>query len=454
MLIKSATLSSYDEVFDACGAPRRGYAELQRRLGFDVLRPSLATAQRLRERPLGDDARILPIPWVLDGTEYSSVIAAGTAQRARALQAFFADLVLGPQRFLRLDTSLTAERLDLILEAEGTSLTRLRSLWAGHTGDEVRFVYGPDLVRGPDSRWLVIEDNVGCIGGSADSHFVWDAYLDAAGVPTSSFPRSEPDLAVAIRMWIRGIGRTVGDSALAAVLGCEAGGDDLRSVLILENARRQRVLDALGIDVAGSCQLGDDRRVQAIVNFHALSEPIDDAFRRRMPLFNAPGTGVLGNKALLPYVAEMIRFYCGEEPIIGSPPTHLLDKGQLPAEPDQWVVKSTAGCQGTEVFELRKQPPARLDDIRSLVRESWPKMTFVAQSHVEPSHLSTSGPGAWETHLVELRPVTYVVGRSEAFVSRVPLGKAVSNLDVRRQHNVSQGACYVPVTSVPRPAVA
>ena len=452
MLIKGATASSYDEVFDAGGALRPGYAELQRRLGFDVMRPALATAQRLRDRPLGDDARILPIPWVLDGTEYSSVIAAGTAQRARALQTFFADLVLGSQRFLGDDTSLTAERLDLILESEGTSLTRLRSLWEGHTRNDVRFVYGPDLVRGPDGRWLVIEDNVGCIGGSADSDFVWNAYLDATGMPTSSFPRSEPDLAVAIRMWMRRIGRTVGDDACAAVLGCEAGGDDLRSVLILENARRQAVLDALGIGVIGSCQRADDRPVQAIVNFHTLSPRIDDAFRQQIALFNAPGTGILGNKALLPYVDEMIRLYCGEEPIIETPPTHLLDNGQFPAQPDDWVVKSSAGCQGTEVFELRRQPPARVGAIRSLVRESWPKVTFVAQSHVEPSHLSTSGPGAWDRYLVELRPVTYVVGWSDAFVSRVPLGKAVSTFDVRRQHNVSQGACYVPVTSVPSPS--
>lgn len=452
MVIKSATSSSYDEVFDAGGALRPGYAELRRRLGFDVLRPALATVQRLRDRPLGDDARILPIPWALDGMEYSSVIAAGTSQRARALQTFFADLVLGPQAFLSDDTSLTADRLDVILESEGTSLGRLRSLWEGHTREDVRFVYGPDLVRGPDGRWLVIEDNVGCIGGSADSHFVWNAYLDAAGVPATLFPRSEPDLAVAIRMWMRGIGCTVGDDAFTAVLGCDAGGDDLRSVLILENARRQLVLDALGIEVAGSCQLGDDRRVQAIVNFHALSAMIDDAFHQRIALFNAPGTSVLGNKALLPYVDEMIRFYCREEPIIESPPTHLLDNGQFPAQPDHWVVKSTAGCQGTEVFELRRQPPPRLDEIRSLVRESWPKVTFVAQSHVEPSHLSTGGPGAWDTLLVELRPVTYVVGWSEAFVSREPLGKAVSSFDVRRQHNVSQGACYVPVTSVPSPS--
>lgn len=452
MVIKGATRPSYDEVFDAAGALRGGYAELGRRLGFDVLRPARATVERLRDRPLGDDARILPIPWVLDGAEYASIITAGTSRRARALQMFFADVVLGPQRFLQGRTSLIPSRLDAILESEGTSLARLRSLWEGHTRDEVRFVYGPDLLRRHDGRWLIIEDNVGCIGGSADSHFVWKAYLDASGVPTSAFPRSEPDLAVAIRMWLEGLGRTAADDAVGAVLGCEAGGDDLRSVLILENARRQPVLDMLGIDAAGSCRLRDDRQLRAVVNFHAVSAPIDEAFHRRIALFNAPGTGVLGNKALLPHVDEMIRFYCGENPMIETPPTYLLEDGQFPDQTDDWIVKSAAGCQGTEVFALRDQPPARLDEIRALVHDSWPKVAFVAQQHVEPSHLATSGPDAWDTQLLELRPVTYVVGWSRAFVSHEPLGKAVSSFDVRQQHNVSQGARYVPVAVLPQPS--
>ena len=182
------------------------------------------------------------------------------------------------------------------------------------------------------------------------------------------------------------------------------------------------------------------------MNFDAESKLIDEAFHRRTALLNAPGTGILGNKALLPYVGEMIRFFCEQEPLITTPPTHILEDGMLPPEPEDWVIKSAGGCQGTDVFALRSQPPERLDAIRDLVRGSWPKPGFVAQQRVEPSHLQTSGPGAWDTHLVELRPVTYVVGWCEVHVSGQPVGKAISRFDVRRQHNISQGACYVPVT--------
>jgi uncharacterized circularly permuted ATP-grasp superfamily protein len=435
---------SFDEVFDPEGALRHPYAELERRFGLDVLRPAGTTTARLRDRPLGDDARILPVPWALDEAEYSSVIHAGTSQRAQALQMFFADLVLGAQRFMASGTSLTRKRLQAILTSEGTSLARLRSLWKGHGREEIRFVYGPDLMRGPDGGWLLLEDNVGCVGGSADSYFVWSLYVDAAEDRNRSYPSyppSESDLGVALRMWLAGLGLAAGDGGVVAMLGCEANGDELHSVLIQENARRRIILEQVGVEVVDSSQL-HDRRVWAILNFHDQHELIG-AFRRRTGLFNAPGTGMLGNKALLPHVDEMIRFFCDEEPLFPTPSTHVLEDGALP--PGDWVIKSVRGCQGTDVFVLCDQPPERLDAIRRLVRDSRPKPGFVAQQRVEPSHLSTDGPGGWDTYLLELRLVAYVVGWSRVHVSSQPIGKAVSSFDVRRQHNVSQGACYVPV---------
>jgi carboxylate-amine ligase len=449
----------YDEVFTLDGALRYPYVELRRWLGTDPLRPAATTWQRLRDRPLADDTRILPIPWALDGAEYASVVASGISQRARALQMFFADLVLGSQRFLD-GASLARERLQVIMRSEGTSLAGLQALWRGHATEEIRFVYGPDLVRGPDGRWLLLEDNIGCVGGSADGHVVWGRYLAAAGAPRRALPPGEPDLRVALCRWLDRLGLSSGNERVVGLLGCEGGGV-LHSMLIHENARRRLILQQAGIGVADPGQLRQllsangaaGCGVRAILNFHSLSELIDEAFRRRIALFNAPGTGILGNKALLPHVGEMIRFFLGEEPVIATPPTHVCADGTLPLQPEDWVVKSVSGCQGTEVFMLRGQPPERLDAIRALVRESWPDQPFVAQQRVEPSRLSSSGPGSWEAHPVELRPVAYVVGWSQVHVSDRPVGKAVWGFDARGQHNLSQGACYVPVTVLtPSPA--
>ena len=41
-------------------------------------------------------------------------------------------------------------------------------------------------------------------------------------------------------------------------------------------------------------------------------------------LVNAAGTGVADDKAVYPYVPEMIRFYLGEEPILENVPTGVV----------------------------------------------------------------------------------------------------------------------------------
>ena len=47
-------------------------------------------------------------------------------------------------------------------------------------------------------------------------------------------------------------------------------------------------------------------------------------------LANAIGTGVADDKAIYPYVPEMIRYYLGEEPILGNVPTYLADRARRP----------------------------------------------------------------------------------------------------------------------------
>ena len=51
-------------------------------------------------------------------------------------------------------------------------------------------------------------------------------------------------------------------------------------------------------------------------------------------LANAPGTGVADDKAVYRYVPEMIRYYLGEEPILGNVPTYLgRARGRPPLHP-------------------------------------------------------------------------------------------------------------------------
>ena len=51
--------------------------------------------------------------------------------------------------------------------------------------------------------------------------------------------------------------------------------------------------------------------------------PDDDCFYDPLTLANAVGTGVADDKAVYPYVEEMIRFYLSEEPILKNVPTYI-----------------------------------------------------------------------------------------------------------------------------------
>jgi hypothetical protein len=438
----------YGEIFTAAGELRAPYIELGRLLGTDPLRPAASTWNRLRDRPFGDDARILPIPWVLDGDEYTRVIARGTAQRARALQMFFADMVLGPQSFVD-SVSLTRERFDAILASHGKSLQKLRAQWTGHDAEEIRFVYGPDLARAPDGRWLVLEDNVGCVGGSADGHMAWKVYLQSVATQTISLSEGEPDLRTAVHKWLHRLDLSSDTERVAVLLGCGDDGDALHAVRIDEHSRQRLILEQAGLGVVEPARLRellcDAGRIGAIVNFQSESELVDNAFSRHTALFNAPGTEIIGSKALLAHTDDMISFFLREQPILATAPTVVCDNGLLPGEHRECVVKSAAGRQGTEVFMLHDQPAGRRAAVSDLVAGSWPDQLFVAQQRVEPSRLSVTDSALWGAPSVELRPLTYVVGWSEVHVSARPVGKAVWGFDTEPKHNLSQGASYVPM---------
>ena len=67
-------------------------------------------------------------------------------------------------------------------------------------------------------------------------------------------------------------------------------------------------------------------------------------------LANAPGTGVADDKAVYRYVPEMIRYYLGEEPMLGNVPTYLgvheADRRYMLEHLDELVVKTVDGSGG------------------------------------------------------------------------------------------------------------
>jgi hypothetical protein len=414
--------------------------------------------ERFRNRPFGDDTPTLPVPLALDDAECRSEIRAGVAQRARALQQFFADVVLGKRCFLR-ESPLTASLFEEIVASERTSLEELRRWWSDHDGEAVRFVYAPDLMREPGGRWLVIEDNVGCVTGCVDSHLILDLYRSATGLRTE--PSFRPDLDLVVERWLDRLELTPDDAGVVALMSDGAAAHSCGSLRFKEDDRRRHRVEQLGVRVVDDdelerlcCRASGAPGLKAVVNIGVPSSMRlwlllrDEAFGRlRVPFLNAPGTSVLGSKALLPFVSDIVRYYCAEDPILESPRTVLLRDGLLPHDLDNWLVKEAAGCQGTGVFILRSQPQERIDAIVKLLRTSWPARAAVGQRHVEPSRLHTAGRGGRQ-YAVEVRALAYVLGWQEVFVGEHCIAKLAPSSTPETLNNITCGGSYAPVIRV------
>ncbi len=450
------TVAAYDEARGPEGRLRAGYQRLEQRLSWDPTCPPLAVRERLAGRPLGDDHSIAPVPLSLSEADHHRLYN-GVAQRARALQLFYVDSFLGEQAYLRSGTPLTSALLDEMMSVIGTSVDYFRAWWQGHNPDEVRFVYGPDLIRDSGDQWKVIEDNVGCVGGCADSHFVNATYRHAAGDPA---PQQAPGMSRAVSVWLDSLGLAPSDPGVIALV---SDGDSLDGYLPAtfdEAGRRASLMRNLGVAVLDNqefeqlCRraqhLADELR--AIINIGVTTgttwPPLRDvAFgQRHVPMLNAPGTIVLGHKALLPFVDDMVTFYGLGNPLLTTPPTLLLNDGLLPENTDDWVIKTATGCRGDGVFVLRWQQPNKLDALRGMLRSSWPDNAAVAQQYIEPSRLTLNGDCPC-TYRVELRAVAYVTGWQQVSVSQQVVATLAAEDPPGRLNNVFTGASYGAVIS-------
>jgi uncharacterized circularly permuted ATP-grasp superfamily protein len=122
---------------------------------------------------------------------------------------------------------------------------------------------------------------------------------------------------------------------------------------------------------------------------------------------NAFGTGVADDKAVYPYVPEMIRFYLKEEPILDNVTTYAMwDSRQREAalaRLPELVVKPTGESGGKGVFigpQTEERELAALADVIRASPERW-----IAQELVHLSTVPTvTAEGALAPRHVDLRP--------------------------------------------------
>ena len=380
------------------------YDELELRTGVALRAPPPEVVARLAERPLGDAATIHAIPLVLAPAERDA-IADAAAQRARALRAFFGELVRGD------GGPVPRAVVDRVLADHGVSRGDLQARWSSR--DDVCFTYAPDLVKS-HGEWCVLEDNFGCLGGLADSYFCVQAYLAAVGLGSEWSGEEPPDLVVYARDFVGEAEPT----RVAVEAGCDAW---LDGEAIAESTRRAALLARCGFTAR-------DGDVTHVVNFTRSPR----AFAG-VSMLNGPYVEILGDKRLLPYVDAMIATYLAETPRLRTLPTRALDSI---AATDTGVAKRGKGAGGTAVYFL--DDAAEREQARRAVDAAGPG-SFVLQELAVPG-------GDDPLASVELRPFVCVTPH-RVRACRVPSARRPRT--DRRRANLGQGAQYVPVL-VPR----
>lgn len=418
----------FDEAHAAPGVPRHHYALLMDELaGADLVALRDAAADHVARlgATFGTGAGaepfpIDPVPRLITADEWAT-LSAGLDQRVRALNAFVVD-AYGPRAIV--GAGVMAD--DVIDGAEGYEPALQGRLPSGVVPIAIA---GLDVVRDPDGRFLVLEDNCRAPSGIAYAvalRRALDAVLPVPGL--SRRPIAEP-----ARELLAGALRDAApdgvEEPLAVVLT-----DGPDNVAWWEHRQLADLTGAALVTFDDLDRRGD--RLHARLP-DGISRAVDVLYRRcdedrmrdddgrptrlaelvagpwtegTLGLVNGLGTGVADDKLVHAHVEDMVGFYLGEEPLLASVPTLALGRPASLAEVlddlEAFVVKPRGGFGGHGVVVCAHADAADLDALRVELRRA--PEGYIAQRTVGLSCLPTiTDTGGLEPRHIDLRPFTF-----------------------------------------------
>jgi len=426
----------YDEVFSSDGRPRKHYSPLMHRLkalGKDAFEKRRRMTDILFRNQgitftVYSDTRgvekIFPfdlVPRIVPADEWDT-IERGLVQRITALNLFCQDIYHG-QRILR-------EKIippDLIY---GAKMFRREMFGVKVPRDIYIHICGTDLIRDKDGKYYVLEDN-----GRTPSGVSY--VLENRSVMKRVFPslfsayrvRAIEDYPFNLLQCLKYIAPHHVDDAgiailtpgiynsayfehsfLARQMGVElVEGRDLvvdKGFLYMRTTAGMRRVDVLYRRVDDDFLDPLCFRPDSVLGVPGLM----NAYRvGNLALANAVGTGVADDKAIYPFVPDMIKFYMGQEAILPNVPTYICaresDRKYVLEHLDELVVKSTNESGGYGMLmghqataeERQKFGEKIADDPRN----------FIAQPVVQLSQHPSLIEDHFEGRRVDLRP--YIV---------------------------------------------
>lgn len=408
----------FDEIRDASGKLRERYR------GIYEIYESMSPKEKkyfeeITEIESSGNRRLLPLPRILS-MEERTTIQKGVEQRAKALRLLAEDVAKGD--FSRIESMGLPRSV-----VEGALERSQETKWVQElTKDNIVFPYGPDLVRGPDGKFYVIEDNTGFVGGLGDSSFSREQML-------RHMPQFKPYLEqdkgrAAVEIMVDHFRKlaTPKDGAIVMLV---------HPTYVKNNATLSNQLKALGVEVVSdfkNLRVFDDgvylrakgnewKRVGLLMPKNvALDYFMENAVpglkgvvaSGKVALGYRPGLGFLGDKEITPYVEKLVRGYLGQEPILSTPETssfaHAGDNGasildrplleKVRADRNSFVIKKADGLGGSGVWIGSKSKEKDWSELLKNVEKN--PRDYIVQKFTPLSEL--------EGHIVDMRPVTFV----------------------------------------------
>ncbi|MFP4238235.1 MAG: circularly permuted type 2 ATP-grasp protein [Rhodosalinus sp.] len=374
----------------------------------------------------GDPDRLMPFdmfPRVFTAPEWRR-LERGIKQRARALNAFLADIYDRAEilRAGRIPAGIVHRN-----EAYEIAVAGFRPPLGVYS-----HVVGIDIVRtGPD-RFHVLEDN--CRTPSGVSYM-----LENREIMMRMFPQLFQEMRVApVDGYARLLKRTLASAAPAKCTG------DPCIVVLTPGAYNSAyyehsfLADLMGVDLVEGQDLfveGDFvwmRTTEGPQKVDVIYRRIDDAFLDPLcfrpdsalgvpglmnvyrsggvAICSAPGAGVADDKAVYVYVPEMIRFYLGEEPLLDNVPTWRCsepdDLAYVLDRLEELVVKEVHGSGGYGMLIGPRADTATREAFAAKLRQN--PANYIAQPTLALSTCPTFVEEGIAPRHVDLRPYCLV----------------------------------------------
>lgn len=357
------------------------------------------------------------IPRIIDNTEWT-LLERGLQQRIKALNLFIQDIYNDQKVFKDkiIPKEMVLSSISYLKQLEGFKPPR--DVWCHITGS--------DLIKGGDGKYYVLEDNLRCPSGVS-------YMLENREILKRTFPESFEKLDVKpvynYTHILRDTLESLTDVEKPTVVVLTPG--------IFNSAyfEHSYLAQQMGAELVEGRDLIVKDDVVYMITTHGLQRVdviyrrVDDEFidpkvfnkdsllgtpglfgaylKGNVVLVNAPGTGVVDDKAVYAYIPRIIKYYLGEDMILPNVKTYICDEEQdrkyVLENIHNLVVKQTDASGGYGMLIGPKSTKAEQQEFIAKIKNN--PRNYIAQPMINLSRVPTiTEEGTIEGRHVDLRP--------------------------------------------------